>query len=376
MKFNKPVPILFTIPNFITAGSGRVMLNILERLDRREFSPTVCVSRRGGALEKELESQGIPLLEQPFLIPARPYHTLPLRAWQAAQPFLPYGFKLWHSFHYLDDYTEPIIARFSGAAGWIYTKKNMTWGTRAWLLRSLFATRIVADNSEMQDEYFSTLGLRKKVRTIHHGLPLDDFHPDVVPWLGLRSQYGIDPQQPVVGCIAQVVPQKDHPNLLKAAAALPGIHFLLAGSTADKDYYGELCAMVKALGLEGRVHFCGGVANIPAFLSEVDVIVLASRYEGFPVALLEAMACAKACVASDIPGPRDQIIDGDSGLLVPSGDPAALAEALDKLIHDPELRQRLGQAARKRVEEHFSIQREVAGHEALYRELVRSGPRS
>src|ERR1700733_10785909 len=118
-SMNSPSPILFTIPNFITAGSGRAMLNIIERMDRRKFAPAVCVSRKGGDLDRVVDQLGLPFIEAPFTVQAKPYVTLPLRAWKAARAFRSYRFTIWHSFHYSDDYTEPVIARLSGAASWI-----------------------------------------------------------------------------------------------------------------------------------------------------------------------------------------------------------------------------------------------------------------
>ena len=83
------------------------------------------------------------------------------------------------------------------------------------------------------------------------------------------------------------------------------------------------------------------------------------------------MACGKACIATDVPGSRDIIEDGISGLLVPPEDPHALANAIQRLIDDPELRQQLGLAARQRVETHYTIEKEVAAHEQLYREILK-----
>ncbi|HVO31341.1 MAG TPA: hypothetical protein VMV18_11410, partial [bacterium] len=131
-RVTAPARILFTIPNFITAGSGRAMLNIIERLDRARFEPGVMVLRRGGKLDAEVERLGIPLIAHQFTIPARPYHTLLRRAREAAAPLRDGRWELWHSFHYGDDYTEPLIARAAGARGWIFTKKNMNWHRRAW----------------------------------------------------------------------------------------------------------------------------------------------------------------------------------------------------------------------------------------------------
>src|SRR5262245_9017844 len=108
---SSPVPILYTIPNFDTAGSGRALLNVVEGLDRRRFAPTICVLRRGGRMVGEVERLGIPLLEARVTVAPRPLVTLPFRAWRAARAFRGRGFALWHSYHYLDDYTEPLVAR-------------------------------------------------------------------------------------------------------------------------------------------------------------------------------------------------------------------------------------------------------------------------
>ena len=129
--------------------------------------------KKGGSLDKEVEKLGIPFLEAPFAVAARPYGSLYFRAKKAAAVFRPYRFALWHSFHFLDDYTEPMIARLAGTGSWIYTKKAMGWGSRAWLLRSYLSTRIVADNSEMPMLMFNRIGLRHKVQIIHHGIPID-----------------------------------------------------------------------------------------------------------------------------------------------------------------------------------------------------------
>jgi len=108
-----PVPILFTIPNFTTAGSGQAMLQIVRRLDRTRFAPSVAVLKRGGHLEQEVERLGIPYIASEFTVNPRPLWSLPVRARRAARAFRSGGFVLWHSFHYLDDYTEPLVARYA-----------------------------------------------------------------------------------------------------------------------------------------------------------------------------------------------------------------------------------------------------------------------
>ena len=348
------------------------MFNILTRLDPTRLVPSVCVSRSGGRLDGEIRALGIPLLQAPFTVPVRPLASLPLRAWRPAQAFRSGGYHIWHSFHYADDYSEPLIAWFSGAKKWVYTKKSMSWGSRGWLLRSYLASAIVADNSEMQAKFFDRPGLRSKATVIHHGLPLDQFSPAVPPRLNLRQQFGIQPGETVLGCVAQLVPVKGHPALIQAVQQLGGVNLLLAGSTADGEYTAKLMQLAGDCGVAGRVHFLGSVADIPALLAETDFFVLPTKTkgEGCPVALLEAMACGKACVATDIPGSRDLITHGENGLLVPPESPDALAGASRGLIDSPPARAAYGERARRTVEDHFSIEREVQAHEALYARLL------
>ena len=373
-KMMLPIPILFTIPNFITAGSGQVLVNIVERLDRKKFSPTICVLKKGGALESKIEKLRIPLLESPFSIPALPYISLLPRAWKIANFFRPYGFKLWHSFHYSDDYTEPIISYFSGAKAWIYTKKAMGWGSRAWLVRSYLAKKIVADNSEMPLKMFDRIGLRHKPQIIHHGVPTGTFTPECSSTLGLRQRFGLAPSNPLVGCVANLLPVKGQHTLIQATAKIPSMHLFLAGKALDKDYSGFLQQLAENTGVSHRVHFLGDIGNIPEFLSELDVLVLPTlakyRMEGCPVALLEAMASGKACVATNIPGSRDLVQDGECGLLVEPENPDQLSQAISRILDNPELKNQLEQNARRQVLQHFTIEKEVAAHEALYGEIL------
>lgn len=366
------IKILYTIPNFITAGSGRVMVNILEGLDPQKFEPSVCVLKRGGKIEAELEARGIPLLVLPFTIPPKPYVSLPQRARQAARAFAPFNFDLWHSFHYADDYTEPLIARFAGAKGWIYTKKSMMWGSRAWIMRSILATRILADNNDMPKMFFDRYGLQKKLTVIPHGVDLNHFKPFPVNNDSFKQSFEIPKEATLVGLVAHLVPVKGHDLLIEAASLIPSIHLLFAGRMSHQDYGAQLSNQAQALGIRDRVYFLGDVVDVPGFLAQMDIIAMPSmkRGEGCPVALLEAMACAKACVATDVPGSRDIIEDGVSGLLVPAQDAAALAVAIKQLAQSKDLRESIGKAARQRVEAHFTIEREVAAHEQLYQELM------
>lgn len=371
---SSPTPTLFTIPNFITAGSGRAMLNIIERLDRSRFAPAVAVLKKGGDLDKVVEELGLSLLESPFTIPARPYLTLLPRAFRAARPFRPHRFTLWHSFHYSSDYTEPIIARMAGARAWVFTKKNMGWTDRAWKVRSTLATRIAAQNTDMLREFFAAPRLARKTRLVPRGVVTTKFQPGVEPRLRVRQAHNIPAEAVLIVCVAHLLPVKGHPTLLEGLAQVPQAHLALAGAPQDKPYLSQLEAMIGQLGVHNRVHFLGPVKDVPALLAEADIFVLPSwakwRMEGCPVALLEAMSCGKACVATDIPGSRDLVDHGKTGLLVAPEDAEALTAALRQLVESPDVRDQLGRGARQRVLDHFTIEREVAAHEALYEEVL------
>ena len=221
---------LFTIPNFITAGSGGAMLNIVRRLDRDVFEPTICVNRTGGRLEREIDGLGIPLLETPFTVPAMPYATLLPRAWRAARVFRPHRFEIWHSFHYSDDYTEPIIARLAGARRWVFTKKNMNWKRRAWYLRTLLASRVAAQNRDMMTSFFGSPIFRYKTRLVPRGVDTARFRPGVEPRLQVRARLGLTGL--VIGTVAHLVPVKGLEVLIEAVAARLRTHAAARGQAA------------------------------------------------------------------------------------------------------------------------------------------------
>lgn len=374
----QPVKILFTIPNFITAGSGQALVHVAKRLDPTRFAPSIAVLKMGGGLETEIQALGIPLLELPFAIDSRPLPTLPLRLWKAARKFRPFCFQIWHSYHYSNDYTEPLIARLAGAKAWVYTKKNMSWGgggARAWTLRTRLAARIAAQNTAMIEQFFAQPPVRQKVTLLPRGVDTEKFRPGIAPCLNLRQQYGISPDAIVIGTVAHLVPVKGHETLIEAAARIPDIHLALAGKPVDLDYAHKLRALCERLAVQNRVHFLGGVDNVAAFHAEMDLFVLPTlgrlRMEGCPVALLEAMACGMPSIATDIPGSQDIIEHGRSGLLVPPENVEAMTAAIRELCLSPQRRSELAEAARQRILAHYTIEREVAQHETLYAEILK-----
>ena len=164
------ISILFTTPNLDTAGSGKVIVNLIRGLDKKRFQPSLAVQSDAGSLFSELVEEGLDVRVVPLYTSAKPYASLPRRVFQLSRKMKSQRFDIWHSFHYLDDYTEPLVAKASGARAWVYTKKSMSWGSRAWLVRSYLATRIAVDNTTMPTAMFNRAGLRKRIQLIPHGV--------------------------------------------------------------------------------------------------------------------------------------------------------------------------------------------------------------
>jgi len=368
------VRVAFTIPNFITAGSGWVLFNIASRLDRSRFEPTIIVSKSGGHLQKSCEACAIPVISAPFTVPARPYATLLGRARGAGRTLADHRFRIWHSFHWAGDYTEPLIARAAGASRFVYTKKSMSWGTRAWKLKSLLSSAIVADNTAMIRQYFRSPLLRRKVSLVPHSIDPDVFRPGVPERHHLRHRLGIPDHAFLLGTVAQLLPVKGHPTTLSAIAGLPKVHYVLAGRADDAAYAAQLEQQIADLGIGDRVHLIGHVDEVPALLGELDAFVLPSlakfRMEGCPVALLEAMACGVPSIASEIPGAEDIIEHGESGFLFEPENHAELRSILERLVSSPELRRKIAEGGLRRIREHYVVDREVRDHERLYARLL------
>jgi glycosyltransferase involved in cell wall biosynthesis len=168
-------------------------------------------------------------------------------------------------------------------------------------------------------------------------------------------------------------PAKGHEDLLNALALLRSQHPALLFCClfiGEGELREPLQAQVQALGLQGTVVFAGLRRDVPRLLAALDVMVMPSRWEGLPMALLEAMACARAVVATRVGGIPDVVVDGEHGLLVSPQDPPALAQALARVIEAPALRQQLGHAAREVVLQRFDAQRTSGAYEALYAQAL------
>jgi glycosyltransferase involved in cell wall biosynthesis len=209
------------------------------------------------------------------------------------------------------------------------------------------------------------------VETLLHGVDLEQARRGPDARREARDLLGLAPDTPVIGTVANFTPKKDHGGMIDAIdrlrAMVPEVVALWIGTGPLE---AELQAEVARRGLETHIRFLGMRDDVLRLLPALDVFVLGSRFEGLPISLLEAMAAGLPSVTTRVGGIPEAIDDGVQGVLVPAGDPPALADALSTLFHDHERREGMGAAAAERVRAEFSIDRAAERTAALYDELL------
>lgn len=241
------------------------------------------------------------------------------------------------------------------------------------LLSRKLSTRIVCC-SEDALRVHKNLGYDyEKMEVIPNGFDVEQVKPDSSARASLREELGIPADVLLIGMAARFHPQKDHHNFVRAAERLykqtPEIQFLLCGLDITWQN-SQLVEWIEAAGIRKRCHLLGVRQDISRLFAAMDIVASASvGGEAFPLVIGEAMACGTPCVVTDVGD--SALIVGETGAVVPPGDSAALAEAWRKLIEaGPEVRRRLGMAARRRVEQHFALPLIVERYQAIYEEVA------
>jgi glycosyltransferase involved in cell wall biosynthesis len=243
-------------------------------------------------------------------------------------------------------------------------------GTERVLART--ASALVAVTERVRRDILAHgIGRPDRVVVVPLGLDLDPLVAAAARRGELRAELGLPPAAPLVGIVARLVPVKAHEVFLDAARAIapvrPDALFLIVG---DGERRAALEAQARGAGLGDRVRFLGWRADLDRLYADLDVVVLTSRNEGSPVALIEAMAAARPVVSTRAGGVEDVVADGETGLVVPVGDAAAVARAIVDLLAAPARAAALGAAAQASVIGRFGSARLVADVDGLYRRLL------
>lgn len=369
------IKILFTIPNFDTAGSGKALLHIAKRLEPKRFEVHIACMHNRGAFFKTVEASGIPIHILNYTTPMKPYVKGLKACYDISKKLKTIAPDIIHSFHYAADYSEALAAKMAGTK-WIYTKKNMNWGgasKNAWHLRSFLASAIAVQNTDMMADFFKN---SNKTVLIPRGVDVDSFKP-VARNEGLAKEWQIEIDQRIIMCVANLVPVKGIEVLLQAFQRMNAKFIdwkLMVVGDHNNPYGQKMIGLANTLGLKEQVVFCGKQNNVQDYLSLAEVVVLPTlnegRKEGSPVSLLEAMASGKNVLGSNVSGIKDQLQPFPQHL-VKAGDIEAWYIALLRCCSNTRERNaHIGNQFRDYVVQHYSIDKEVKRCQELYLKLI------
>jgi glycosyltransferase involved in cell wall biosynthesis len=227
--------------------------------------------------------------------------------------------------------------------------------------------------SEAMKRDFLKVGLpERKLTVVHNAIELPEAPVPHVAKTNLRELLGVEENTLIVGTVARLHPVKGYTYLVKAIRQVvkerQNVVFPWIG---EGDQHDELLREAQELGVEKYIKFLGFRKDVPDLLPQFDVFVLPSLSEGLSVAILEALAAGVPVLTTAVGGSPEVITSGETGLLVPSMDPAALADRICLLLSDTALRKRLASAGQEMVFQRFSLRRLVRETTDVYRALLR-----
>jgi len=365
-----PLRVMFLMTSMPVGGAETLLVNLIRRLDRDRFTPSLCCLKDLGPLG-ELMSHEVStfsnLIRHKYdlgvvLRLARLFREQRIDAIVTVGA----GDKM---------FWGRLAARWAGVPVVLSAIHSTGWpdgigrlNRSPWLTRWTDAFIGVADAHGIhliENEGFPV----EKVCIIPNGVDVSRFHPEL-SGKEVRRALGIDPQAPVAGIVAALRPEKDHALFLRAAARVlaevPAARFMIVG---DGPLRGALENQARELGIQKSVHFLGTRKDIPELLAAMDVFVLTSKMEANPVSILEAMACGKPVVAPRVGSIAESVLDGSTGFLTEASAESEIAQSLIVLLADPALSARMGRAGRASVVAQWSLERMVDGYEALISDI-------
>jgi len=355
--------VFYVITELDVGGAEKTLYELVTRLDRRRFDPAVgCLSGRGPIGER-LRKAGVRVIHLDFrgwwdLVGLRRLR----RAIRRERPHV------LHMFLFHAGFAGRLAALGLKVPLKVYSVRVEEPRRRHLLLDRL--TRGLVDRVACVSESAAAY-VRRRVRFPPEKVVVIPNGVDVQAWrvqlLSAPRAWGIPDGAPVVGVVGRLDAQKDPLTMVEAARivkeSVPEVVFAFAGDGA----LAARCRRKAArLGVEENIRWLGWLDDPRPLFARMYLLALSSRWEGMPNVVLEAMAAARPVVASAVGGVPELVADGVTGYVVPPGDPRALAERITTLLEDAERRRAMGQAAQDRVLRHFTLERMVRRHEALY----------
>lgn len=358
--------ILLTV-GLTAGGTEGQLLELASRLDSRRFNVLVCSLKPEGSIAREMRARGIRVVD------LNGHGRWDLRVlWRLFRLIRREQPEILHAFLGLANLAASLVGRLLGVPVIIWSYRDVEmWKTRAhWMVDRLgarWADAITCCSEAVRQFVLARLdGQVSKLVTIHNGINLEAFcSPRVVT----RSELALRDGGFVIGTVSRLdEPKKGLTVLLHALAnvagrkGVPAWQWLLVG---DGPAHSRLRSLAAELGLSGQVVFTGARRDVPSLLPVMDLFVCPSLYEGFGIAIVEAMAAGRSVIASAVGGIPEIVVHEDTGLLVPPGDAGALADAIVALLTHPDRALAMGARGRARAKK-FSIEAAVQRHQQLY----------
>lgn len=365
---NHPIKLLFLVVGLGVGGTESHLLELASRIDRKKFEVVVVSLKSGGALVSELRSRGVRVLSLngKGKLDIRVLFRL-REILRSERPDVVQSFLFWAN-------VASRLVRQAGKKVCVVSAYHDQVALEGWLNRLVdrmtmrWTSRLVCCSDAVRRSVKSRIGGREEqFVVIPFGVEAGRFR-GMAPLL--RSELGLQEGVPIIGTVCRLVePKKGLRFLLEAVVQLekevdgPSCQILIVG---DGPAEGHLRVMAQQLGIASRVIFAGVRRDIPQLLPLLDAFVLPSLYEGFGIAILEAMAAGRPVVATTVGGIPEFVTNGETGILVAPSDAAALARAIQRVLSNPEEARQMGLRGQRHVQEHFEIATVVRRHEEVY----------
>jgi glycosyltransferase involved in cell wall biosynthesis len=374
------IKVLHIINDLSIGGAEMMLYKLLSGMNGERFSPVVISLKDHGKLRERIKALGVPvyslMMKQGMPNPASFWRLV--RLVRKVKPDLIQGW-MWHG-----NLVAQLASAFApGRLAVLWSIRQSLYSldyekpTTAFIIKlgarlSRKPTKILY-NSRTSAAQHGAIGYRlDKTLVIPNGFDAKLFAPSAEARRTVRNELGVAENTLLIGLTGSYHPKKDHSNFLHAAALLlksyPDVQFVLSGRGINWTNH-ELGDLVQELGLAERIHLLGERQDMPRISAALDIATSSSYVEGFPNVIGEAMSCGVPCVVTDV-SDLPWIV-GETGRVVPPRDSAALARAWAELVAlGPQGRKDLGEAARARVMECFSLASVVAQYEKLYESVI------
>lgn len=362
----KKIKILYTIPNFDTAGSGKVVYDLVKGLDKTIFEPEICCFHNKGAFFNEVANFGVAIHIFPFTTDLKPYHSLIFRVLKIRKFFKKQQFDIIHSWHWRSDITEPLAAKLAGIS-WVYTKKAMSWGSpKLWMLRSKLASKIIVLNTDMIPRFFENM--KQRVELIYLGVDTEKYLPQKKAYhtpLG----HSFKKEDFVIVTVANLVPVKGIEYLMDAVNLIndDNIKLLIIGNN-NNDYGNLLIENNK----NKNILFIDKQLDVRPYHAIADLFVIPTKTgEGLPIAPIEAMSSERIIIGSNVPGVKEVLANYTKLMFEPKNayDIADKIKRIQTMGYDK--RKTYAQKMRQTAIEYFSIEGCLNNHMAFYKRVLK-----